>query len=168
MESESSTKDWIRTYFFPDLAEITLKDIGLILVYFLGISASVVAIALLSLMISNTSPFNCNFPSGDPLSNSALSESLDALQISYEKASDFAIFKNGLRGTSLSECFQECAFRTCYIPELENTQNCKVTCSSYGTCISQCEVCDRKVATQEAHVANTCISADDCAHFGFK
>ena len=168
METESHQKGAIYDYLPVAISEMTLKDVGLAFVYFLGIAASIIGIVLLTLMIASTGPFPCNFPSGSPLENSALSESLDAIQLSYEKANDFALFRRGLVGTPLDNCFHECAIRTCYIPELGEDENCKVSCSSYGKCINQCELCDRKVATQAPSTSATCMNLEDCGHFGFK
>lgn len=163
-----TAKKWFRENFWGGTPDVKIKDIWLVAIYGLALSAAIVILILVSLMISDTSPDNCVFPSGDPLSNSALAESLEAIDLSYEKANSFAMFKEGLKGTPLEKCFQECAFRTCYVPELESVGNCRVSCSSYGICINQCEVCDRKVATQEVATENMCITFEDCKHFGFK
>jgi hypothetical protein len=150
------------------MPDITPTGIFLMLIYLLGISVTIVGIILLSLMIADTGPFKCNFPNGDPLLNSGLSESLDALRLSYTKANDFAMFYNGLEETSLKKCFRECARRTCYIPQLQDPESCQVSCSSYGSCISQCETCDVTIALQLPTISTTCINLEDCGHFGFQ
>lgn len=121
-------------------------------------AAVIIAIifVVLSVPAFDSSAFTCHYPTNTL--DGVFAAQIETGPERMDYTEEYLHFKAGVAGSGYEVCFQTCAEKACFLHE---TRRCNTVCSSFATCVRDCEHCANATA------ALTCLSRSDCEKMSF-
>ncbi len=128
-------------------------NVGLIL---FAAAVAVIIFAVLAPPAFDGGAFKCHYPTNTL--DGVFAAQIEATPERMDYTEELLHFKAGVANSGYDTCFQTCAEKACFLHE---TRHCTTVCSSFATCVRDCEHCANATAVL------TCLSRSDCEKIGF-